>query len=93
MRLDSEKIKRANKRKVGRLRSKCSNIKHGSVHECAQNFCGGAEENSLCRMNAEQSIENRNDGGRRRRGSVDAQAAGVDANVMGINADGALNCA
>ena len=38
MSLEAENSSRANERKVGRAKSKCSNIKHGSVHDSAQKF-------------------------------------------------------
>ena len=88
MRLDSEKSRREKERKVGRVRSECSNIEHGSMQECAPHSCGGAEENSLCGTNAEQIIEKRNNGSRRCNGLIGAQAVtleGLDANVMIIN--------
>ena len=41
MSLEAENSSRANECKVGRARSKCSNIEHGSVHDSTQNFRTG----------------------------------------------------
>ena len=43
MSLEAENSSRANERKVGRSRYKCSNIEHGSVHDSARNFRTGCD--------------------------------------------------